>query len=262
MGIIEPMNDEVNKWLKPERKGRPPYFKHRAAVLALSQRQTPITGTDNFLNEVLHRLDFDWLKAKDAGRSSPSKQNWRWKRHLETAPHNPSPEVTLERAIVRAMGENWSNQMPTASGVMGPRADQRSSVDLVERKSSTSYSLVELKVGSDTPLYAAVECVRYGLLLLWSKQWQKDLGYDANLQPVLSATKVRLAVLAPESYYAGLELGQLASALNTSLRAFGSSRNMELSFGFEVFPFPIHAATEPAKIKRCMEERREIWRGS
>lgn len=170
------MNVEVDKWLKPEPKGSPPHCRHRAAALALSERQTSIIGTENFLIEVLNRLDRDWMAAKQAGRSSASKQNWRWKRHLETAPYNPSPEVTLERAIVRAMGDNWSNQMPTASGVMSPRADRRSRVDLVSRESPTSYSLVELKVGSDTPLYAAVECVLYGLLLLWSKKRQKDLG--------------------------------------------------------------------------------------
>jgi hypothetical protein len=256
------MNVEVDKWLKPEPKGSPPYYKHRAAALALSQRQTPITGTDKFFTEVLHRLDLDWLEAKHASRSSPSKQNWRWKRHLETVPHNPSPEVTLERAIVRAMGDNWSNQMPTVSGVMSPHSDKRSSVDLVECESPTSYSLVELKVGSDTPLYAAVECVLYGLLLLWSKKRRSDPGYDAKLQPVLNATKVRLAVVAGEGYFAGLDLTQLAGALNTTLRAFGSSMDMHLSFGFEVFPFSIDAATEPGKIKKCMERRREIWRGN
>jgi hypothetical protein len=262
VGIIKNMNVEVDKWLKPEPKGSPPHYKHRAAALALSQRQTPITGTDKFFTEVLHRLDLDWLEAKQTSRSSPSTQNWRWKRHLETAPHNPSPEVTLERAIVRAMGDNWSNQMPTASGVMSPHSDKRSCVDLVECESPTTYSLVELKVGSDTPLYAAVECVLYGLLLLWSKKRQKDLGYDANLQPVLNATKVRLVVLAEEGYYEKFNLSQLSNTLNASLRAFASNMHMNLSFGFEAFPFSINAATETGRIKRCMEERREIWRGN
>ena len=81
--------------------------------------------------------------------------------HQWHAAHNTSKEVLLERAIVKAMGEDWSNQMPTASGVLGSHADKRSSVDLVWRKCPTSFTLMELKVDSDTPLFAAVECLFY-----------------------------------------------------------------------------------------------------
>jgi len=41
-------------------------------------------------------------------------------RHLDLAANNTSPELRLERAVVASCGENWSNQMPVASGLVGP----------------------------------------------------------------------------------------------------------------------------------------------
>ncbi|MCH8073929.1 MAG: hypothetical protein IIA09_18510 [Proteobacteria bacterium] len=201
MSILAGIGNLVDDWLKIEPKGQPPFYRHRLAAI-------------------------------DAGYSNPSKENWRWKGHLELSPENKSPELRLERSIVRNCGENWSNQMPTASGLVGPAADKRAAVDLVYREDSTAYSLIELKVNSDNPLFAAIEILMCGLLFVWSRNNQEKLDYDVQIQPGLAADNVTLSVLAPISYYRDFDLSIVASALNIGLPEFGKQHNVTLGFEF------------------------------
>ena len=210
MSILTGIDELVDSWLEVGPKGTPPHYRHRAAANELTRRETPITGTRAFLEASYARIHANWLAAIDAGYTNPSKENWRWKRHRSLGADNSSPELKLERAIVNACGENWSNQMPTASGLTGPAADKRAAVDLVLREEPTDYSLIELKVNSDTPLFAAVEIVKYGLLFVWSKVNQDDLNYEQKLQPVLAANTVMLSVLAPASIEPSEIMVQLA----------------------------------------------------
>ncbi len=119
MSILKGIGSLVDDWLEINPKGKPPYYRHRSAALDLSRRKTPITGTRNFLEGSYAQIDSNWRVAEYP--ESPSKENWRWKRHLELSSANASPELILERGIVDACGDNWSNQMPTASGLTGPR---------------------------------------------------------------------------------------------------------------------------------------------
>ena len=259
MSILTGIDELVDSWLEVGPKGTPPHYRQRAAANELTRRETPITGTRAFLEASYARIHANWLAAIDAGYTNPSKENWRWKRHRSLGADNSSPELKLERAIVNAYGENWSNQMPTASGLTGPAADKRAAVDLVLREDPTSYSLVELKVNSDTPLFAAVEIVKYGLLFVWSKVNQNNLGYEQKLQPVLAADTVTLSVLAPTDYYINFDLTNMASALNNGLVEFGEQHGVSLGFEFCQLGADYSPELEPESVQSAIGGRNRIW---
>ena len=82
MSILNGIDELVDDWLNIEPKGKPPHYRHRAAANELTRRDNPITGTLEFLEASYERLQVNWLAAIDAGYTNPSKENWRWKRHL------------------------------------------------------------------------------------------------------------------------------------------------------------------------------------
>lgn len=232
MSILAGIGSLVDEWLQIEPKGKPPFYRHRSAALDLSRRNAPVRNAREFLEASYDLIHNNWLAAIEAGYSNPSKENWRWKRHLELSSENTSPELNLERAIVNAGGDDWSNQMPTASGLVGPAADKRAAVDLVYRESPTTYSLIELKVDTNNPLFAAIEVLMYGLLFVWSRNNQDRLGYNVKIQPVLAAENINLAVLAPGDYYREFEPTNLVSALDNGLAEFGRQNGLAASFRF------------------------------
>jgi hypothetical protein len=139
----------------------------------------------------------------------------------------------LERAIAAA-GGGWSNQVPICSGVAGPSADRRRAIDLVHQVDEGHFAFLELKIASDTPLYAAIEIIGYGCVWLLSR----GRGAAAASE-LLAAQQVDLVVLAPAEYYAPFRLDALAEALNAQVSALGGSHGVELSFRFEVLPEPL-----------------------
>ena len=259
MSILAGIGNLVDDWLKIEAKGQAPHYRHRSAALELTCRNEPVVGTMVFLEACIARIHSNWLAAIDTGYSKPSRENWRWKRHANLFAENKSPEIILERSIVSACGDGWSNQMPTASGLVGPSSDKRAAVDLVYRSDSGRYSLIELKVDSDNPLFAAVEILLYGLLFVWSRDNQEKLGYDFEVQPVLAATSVTLSVLAPISYYHDYDLTSLNTALNNGLIEIGEKKGVPLDFEYCQLGSEYAADSTFERIKLAIEDRRRIW---
>ncbi len=148
--------------------------------------------------------------------------------------------------------------MPTASGVVSAAKDKRASVDLVYRQSPTHYSLIELKVGSDNPLFAAIEILRYGLLFTWSKTHREQLGYKLETQPVLQATNITLCVLAPTSYYAAFDLTDFSSTLNSGIAAFGKSKGLSLTFEFSKLGSGYDSSINLDTVRRAVESREAV----
>ena len=259
MSILAGTGTLVDDWLKIEKKGKPPHYRHRSAANELTRRTAPIKGTQDFLEACYWQIHNNWLTAIEAGYSRPSRQNWRWKRHLAVSPGNNSPELLLERAIVNACGDNWSNQMPTASGLVGPATDKRAAVDLVYRQDSAAYSLVELKIDSDNPLFAAIEILLYGLLFIWSKNNQEELDYDVQVQPLLAADTVLLSVLAPTNYYHSFDLTTLAVALHSGLVDFGQQHRLNLSFEFCEFGAEFAYDSTPQLTRSAISGRTRMW---
>ncbi len=259
MSILTGIGNIVDDWLKIEPKGQPPHYRHRSAALELSRRNAPITGTRAFLEASYAHIHKNWLAAIHTGYTNLSRENWRWKRHPDLSPENKSPELRLERSIINACGDNWSNQMPTASGLVGPAADKRAAVDLVYRKDPSTYSLIELKVNSDNPLFAAIEILLYGLLFVWSRDNKEKLGYDVQVQPVLAASSVMLGVLAPISYYRDYDLTALSSILNSGLVEFGERKAVTLGFEFCQLGTDYAANLTPEHVRSAIGDRRPIW---
>jgi hypothetical protein len=256
MSILQGIVELVDDWLDVERIGKPPYYRHKSTAIELSRRTTRIRDARPFLDACYSRIHQNWLAAVDSGYTNPSTENWRWKRHLDLAPENASPELRLERAIVATCGESWSNQMPVASGLVGPATDKRAAVDLVYRKEPTTYSLIELKIDSNNPLFAAIEILSYGMLFVWSRANQDSLGYDVENQPVLSASDITLSVLAPERYFDGMDLSAFATVLNRGLAQFGELHGLVLAFEFR------QLGTEggsTADTKAAIDTSRRIW---
>lgn len=255
LGILQGIHDLVDEWLEIPPVGKAPYYRHRAAAVHVRDQPPTERRTRQFLEMYLARINQNWQNAVTRGYFGPSKQNWRWKRHLEHAIANKSPEVLLERAIVRACGEEWSNQMPTASGLISATADRRAAVDLVQREGPTSFSFLELKVASDNPLYAAVEILMHGILFLWSKANLQTLKYDPTTQPVLSCSRVHLGVLAPAAYFDGLDLSPFQGALSRSLQDFGRRHAVDMGFSFQQFYGDITGTRAPGEIRSAVDNR-------
>ena len=179
------------------------------------------------------------LAVRPNGRA-PSSQNWRLRstnvHHLiGPAIHNESAEVKLERAIVQKWPTNWTYQMPVASGLFDGHTDKRRAVDLVFDHEDRHYDLVELKIKSDTPLYAAMEILGYGLVYLASRtDLTGNFNYKASDLPVLKAKKITLCVLAPENYYEASNLKWLEVAINDGLMQFATP-DLSIDFQFQKF---------------------------
>lgn len=236
LSVIKAAEALVDEWLEIEPKGVPPCYRHASAALELSKRESPIGGTLKFLEAGYAQINEAWLRTKENGYCRPSRENWRWKRHKNLKDANKSPEVLLERGIVKTFGSNWCNQVPVASGLVGPAIDKRAAIDLVRQLDEHHYEFIELKVESNNPLFAAIEILLYGLVFVWSRNNQEHLGYDSEMQPLLSARSVTLAVLAPSGFYERYDLAHLASSLDTNLKTFGAAHDLELGFEFLQFP--------------------------
>jgi hypothetical protein len=203
-------------------------IRHRSALQALCQ-ETPVPG--GLVAAVFATLEHNWRTAKATGMSSPSRQNWRWcEPQVSLAERNTSPEVRLERAIALS-ANGWANQIPVCSGVAGSAADRRRAIDLVFKAGAGHFEFIELKIASDTPLYAAVEIIGYGCAWLLAR---RDCSLASS--ELLAANRVDLVVLAPAAYYSGFRLEALAEVLAEEVSELGIAHGVELGFGFDVLP--------------------------
>ena len=175
----------------------------------------------------------------------PSQKNWELRPFNEQdvitkniiEKNNKSDEVTLERAIVKKWSEDWWYQMPIASGLFGASEDKRRAVDLVHSNGNGHFDFIELKIKSDTPLYAAMEILGYGLVYIASRMDRmKNLAYVSDQLPVLKANKITLCVLAPANYYSDeCSLKWLEMLINDGLDKLDKG-NLTMDFRFEQFP--------------------------
>ena len=164
------------------------------------------------LRKLIYQIQTNIKERKSFGNS---KENWREgyeaiQANLDS--DNKSEEVILERRIARSLkvkydGKDspWWNQMPIASGIVSSSSDRRRAIDLVHRygEAQNQYDFIELKIDSDTPLFALTEILRYGLVYLVLRQNRDWLPVVSRTQPVFNAEKIGLRVFAPKEYYVG-----------------------------------------------------------
>ena len=227
--------------------GQPPHFRHRSSCKFLCANQPLRPDGAGLANALVTQVTRNWKAGQERGGASPSLQNWRFSRAGNMAPHNPSPEVTFERALVGVATERWANQVPTCSGVLGPDADHRRSIDIVERTGNGSFDFIELKIRSDTPLFAALEVLDYGVLYAFSRIYARSLNYNPGCSEIIDAHEIGLRVLAPTQFYeykshtgarATFDLGWLEAMMRDAARQLASMirGHTTIDFRFDVFP--------------------------
>lgn len=239
--VLKGVDDIIDKRLGLKVIGKPPQYGHKESCQKLLE---PLVDLDMeaLLYEIYEKIGNNWSNATyDKG----SIENWRFEKKRGMSSKNKSPEVGLERAIVNIPQElwpdaaDWVNQVPTASGLVDPNADGSRRIDLVHKCGDKEYEFIELKVGSDTPLYAAMEVLKYGVLYIFTREYEEVSKCVKKGKDLLKATKIHLKVLAPASYYApynlSCNLSWLEDCINRGLVSFRSQRkfSFEMDFKFE-----------------------------
>lgn len=218
----------------------------------------------DFIELLFTLLQRNWAHALSTlPAGAASRENFRW-HYPQTAlaAHNSSREVTLEREFIRACQRagrlDWSNQVPVVSGIAGSHAYKRQAIDLVQQLRDGSFEFVELKVDSDTPLYAAMEVVRYGLLWLLTRAAKTELGYGSNV--ILDAPALRLTTLAPLKFYANRTPPHLAVQLDQGFSKLARHHGVDMHFCQMEFPHDFHwpASTSERMLLRWFDDRQAV----
>lgn len=239
--IFKGLEDVINRHLLSDgRFNEHCTYRQKKSCIALSEKSPMSFNGEKFVADMYQCIEGNL----DLVDRTPSAKNWKQRSTKagdlrKPDEKNMSAEVKLERAIVEKWGNCWNYQMPVASGLINENSDKRRAVDLVFRHEDHYYDLVELKIKSDTPLYAAMEILGYGLVYLVSRTDRAGkLKYKAADLPVLRANRITLSVLAPTDYYDYKgSLKWLRDEINDGLRQF-STPELALDFRFESFDFP------------------------
>jgi hypothetical protein len=239
--VLEGVKDVIDSHLFTDGKFREYQYSQKRTCIEFCENP-PKSFDGVALVAAMYRRIEDNLHKRPIDRT-PSQQNWRLRstndHDLKTpSDQNRSAEVKLERAIVEKWRGNWNYQMPIASGLFGEHSDKRRAIDLVFEHQTDHFELVELKIKSDTPLFAAMEILGYGLVYLASRiDGAGNLKYKAADLPVLRANKITLCVLAPAKYYGYRgSLSWLKDAINDGLKHL-PLHNLAIDFRFEQFDF-------------------------
>ena len=256
--ILLGCDEIIDRWLGLDETwaGRPPRYGHKSTLLKLQEH--PPNGLDGLvlINELLEQIT---TNCKNSTRTVlPSKQNWRFSKQTMIAAGNPSPEKGIEKSIVKIAGDDWGNQMPTCSGLVDD-GGRHCNVDLVWRTGS-HFTFIELKVETNSPLYAAMELLQYGLVYAFSRQFADRLGYSKGNQPVLGAEQVHLSILAPAAYYARYHLCWLEETLCDGLSRFSREHEYGMDFQFEQFPDWFQPPWPEADLAKALTERQRVIR--
>lgn len=138
---------------------------------------------------------------------------------------------------------------------MGSSADRRRAIDLVHLVAPNHFEFIELKIASDTPLYAAIEIIGYGCAWLLARDQRAD---EPNA--LLDADQLDLVVLAPSAYYAPYALAALEAVLDEELCDLGKANGVELGFRFERLPDELMQTNLPADntLLALLDQRRPL----
>jgi hypothetical protein len=229
LNVLSGTEDIVNRWLSFGNKNT--QYRHKAACQELS-RGGHCGDALTLIEDLYNEIDGNWTKWKRI--KSPSDKNWKLRHAENLAEHNSSKEKRLEKNIATLLGEDWFNQIPTASGLTSSGALKKASIDLIHRTRPACYELIELKCETNSPLYAAIEILLYGLLYIHARAHQEEMQYSLPAHPLLTADEIGLRVLAPKLYYRDCELGWFEKKLSDGIAEFVGSQ-FTIDFKFMAF---------------------------
>jgi hypothetical protein len=240
-GILSGVDKIIFEQLNGDEIGKPPHYDKTSFCRSLTDPSLKDFDVRGLIKRIGAQIVLNYGKPGPAR----SKQNWRWEPKRAIAKSNESQEVRIEKAIVNISPAiwpqvlDWSNQVPTSSGLLGPKSDRKRAIDLVHRWHDgeyVDYEFIELKVGSNNPVFAAMEVMLYGMLYVLSRDNREEMQYVRELNPLLWARDIHLKVLAPHKYYDGYNLGGFEKALDEALGDFLEGRGFGMDFEFQEFP--------------------------
>lgn len=261
--IFDGLEDIIDGFLPVDEtwEGQVPRYGHRATLKRLCSENGPDVDGVGLVHALYNRILNNWSAAGGAS-GLPSSENWRFEKRISFSDENLRPETLLERTIAFVVDDdNWANQVPVDSGLLGGRAHW---IDLVFR-AGTAFSLIELKYDSNTPLSAAFQVLTYGLVYAFSRSHAEILGIDVDRSPILQASEIHLRVLAPSGYFSayGPDLGWLArfeKAVQEGVERFSQNNTERLplmSFGFEAFPSDF--VWTPPTARAVVTQKEVLW---
>lgn len=183
----------------------------------------------------------EWVQTITLRGTNSSTELWKWRSVPAHADWNSSKEKVLEKTAAEKLPKaEWANQVVTASGLSRNPGDGRRNIDLVHRTSAAKYRFIELKIGSNNPVYAAIELLEYALLYWWSRQHPEFHKEGRENSELLSAKFITMEVLAPRKYYDGFDavlLRRFAAILTDSYNKM-TAGELKVEFRFSVLVLP------------------------
>jgi hypothetical protein len=229
---------------------------NKRACVRLCGEQPTKDGAE-LVSQLLDRIAQNRSSLTELGKAARGKEMWRWKKNRKLRLATTSLEVRVERAIACSLNDDWVNQVPAASGLTKAREGRRS-VDIIHRHNAREFTFIELKalrpgerpIGQQTPLFAAMEVLKYGLLLLFCKK-NRDVLFPSGIErrPILNANRVHLEVLmTPNCYLRSVKkvpfhigwLNRLVTdglnELNEYQKLTNCESGVQFEFSFKVLP--------------------------
>jgi len=229
--ILAGVDDFVDRFLGVADVGTTsPHYRHKTSCLRLSRDTRPIDGPR------LVRGMYDLIAANWPGTPCRGKHNWRLDPQTNIGRHNTSREKTFEK-FVATHCPGWTNMVPVASGMLPDVEESGRRIDLVLELESGAFEFIELKLDSDTPLFATIEILGYGLLYVHARLHRTALGYLGDSKPLLNASHIGLRVLAPQPFYAPFNLRHLEVAVSSGVAALSEQFEIGCTLDFRLDQF-------------------------
>jgi hypothetical protein len=260
--IVDGVNEIIDDSLDINLIRKPPLYKQPKSCLLLNSHPPSFDAYD-VICQIFDRIEQNFNHAGNRSHTlGPSKENWRFEKILYIAPKNTSPEKLLEKAVANLPDKDWVNQVPTSSGVINSASDKLRNIDLVHRLKVGFYEFIELKIDSDTPLFAAFEIIINGLIYLLSRKNYEEHHLDGK--ELLVAKDIYLQTLAPRKYYSRYKLDWLEKELNRGLSKFIEEifkENIRMKFSFLWFPENFDCSCKNEKLLYSLNNRSSVsWK--
>jgi hypothetical protein len=240
--IVDGTDEIIRDAINALTKGRE-WFWTKTTLDELSKIAPPDADLEPVILRLWEKIESNWKAVDPINQRGGGASNWRWKLLPSiNYEENESPETRLEKALALALKrDRWANQIPTSSGLISSTSDRKRNIDVAHWDGDTTLTLIELKIASDTLLFAAFEIILNSLLLCLARKYATQIKM---VDPVWSkATKAHLRVVAPAAFYRdgdkARSLGWFEEKLSAAVSGFGSKlpppARLEMDFGFRVF---------------------------
>ena len=125
-------------------------YQQSTALRILSGRRTFCPDAAALVRELYECMEETWLGSTRRLSTQPSKKNWRFTQEPSIDEKNTSREKQVEKRIAylalegKLDANQWANQVPVASGLLGVHTDKKACVDIAFRQGTHSFDLLEL----------------------------------------------------------------------------------------------------------------------